>query len=315
MVRIDDIFTIHTAKSVSFSDHDAGPIPFVTSGSANNGVLGLVSADPADKVFYYDGICVSAFAEATPHVGPFIARGNGGSGLVVLEPNPPLSHQNLIQTAAFINAQVGWRFNWYRQVSATKLGAVSIPDELPALARTNNDVLPESLGRPRGDWNLNLHSYRLDEIFDLQAGRFHSLNRLESGVTPVISCGGIDNGIAGYFAVESQHIHRGKLTIALNGSPLLTLWHPYSFAGKDDVAICTPITPLRVSTLLFIQMIMNRESWRYSYYRKCYIGKLRRFCIKLPSAADGIDEETISSVVGVAPYWDYVTQWAGVANG
>lgn len=88
MNRIDDIFTIHTARSVSFGDHDAGLIPFVTNGLTNNGVLGLVAADPKDKVFRFDGICVSAFAEATPHLGPFIARGNGGSGLVVLEPKP-----------------------------------------------------------------------------------------------------------------------------------------------------------------------------------------------------------------------------------
>lgn len=315
MNRIDDIFTIHTARSVSFGDHDAGLIPFVTNGLTNNGVLGLVAADPKDKVFRFDGICVSAFAEATPHLGPFIARGNGGSGLVVLEPKTPVSHQRLIQMAAFVNAQVRWRFNWYRQISATRLGAVAIPNEMPELAGTSDDLIPEPLGRSRGEWNLNLRTYHLHDIFDLRPGRFHALNQLESGGTPVISCGGNDNGIAGYYSVESQYIHRDKLTIALNGSPLLTLWHPYSFAGKDDVAICTPITPLRVSTLLFIQMMMNRERWRYSYYRKCYMGKLRRFCIRLPSARDCIDEETIASVVEASPYWNYVTQWADVSNG
>ena len=312
MNRIDDIFTIHTARSVSFGDHAEGLIPFVTNGLANNGVLGLVTADRTDKVFRFDGICVSAFAEASPHLGPFIARGNGGSGLVVLEPKTPMSHQRLIQIAAYLNTQVRWRFNWYRQVSAIRLGAVVIPDGLPEWTKTSADLVLEPRECSRGEWNLNLRPYPLEEIFDLRPGRFHALNQLESGGTPVISCGGIDNGIAGYYSVESQYIHRDKLTIALNGSPLLTLWHPYYFAGKDDVAICTPTTSLRVSTLLFIQMMMNRERWRYSYYRKCYMGKLRRFCIQLPTVGDSIDEGTIAAVVEASPYWHYVTQWADV---
>ena len=154
MPRIDDIFIVHTAKSTAFKDHDPGRIPFVTNGLANNGILGLVAAERADRVFNFDGICVSAFAEATPHVGPFIARGNGGSGLVVLEPKTPIGHHQLVQIAAFINAHVQWRFNWYRQVSASRLGAVSIPGEWPNVERSESNILPEPSGRSRHEWRL-----------------------------------------------------------------------------------------------------------------------------------------------------------------
>jgi len=30
------------------------------------------------------------------------------------------------------------------------------------------------------------------------------------------------------------------------------------FAAKDDVAVCTTVRPLRLSSLLFIQLMMNR---------------------------------------------------------
>lgn len=94
--------------------------------------------------------------------------------------------------------------------------------------------------------------------------------------------------------------------MAFNGSPLTTKYHPYAFAAKDDVAVCHPLKPLRVSTQLFIQMMMNRERWRYSYYRKCYLEKLQRFNL-LPPAQDGnLDEDTMQAAMESEPYWNFV---------
>ena len=61
-----------------------------------------------------------------------------------------------------------------------------------------------------------------------------------------------------------------RLTIAFNGSTLAAKYHPYAFAAKDDVAVCFPKSKLRVTTELFIQVMLGREQWRFSYYRKCY---------------------------------------------
>ena len=307
MTRLDDVFTVHTARSVAYEVHEQGSIPFVSNGLSNNGVVGLVSPDPRDRVFHFSSVCVSAFAEATPHSGPFIARGNGGSGMVVLEPKTAMSEDYLIRIAAFINDQVRWRFNWYRQVTAARLKTETIPDTLTEMGRVNREILPTPSKKERATWRLNLKTYRLEDLFELMPGYYHALDRLDPGPVPVVSCSGEDNGIAGYYSVDSRSLHQAKLTIALNGSPLLTTWHPYTFAGKDDVAICTPRTSLRVTTLRFIQALTNRDRWRFSYYRKCYMSKLQRFSIQLPSKEDWIDEETIASVVEASPYWNYVS--------
>ncbi len=134
----------------------------------------------------------------------------------------------------------------------------------------------------------------------------HSLNVLPSGSTPVVSCGVRNNGVVGYYGV-SEHLHKGRLTIALNGSPLATSYHPYQFAAKDDVAVCIPKLPMRLSTLLFVQVVLNQERWRYSYYRKCYMDKLRRFNIMLPAEQAKVDE-SIETVVSGTPYWDYISE-------
>ena len=308
--KIEDIFTLHTAKSTAYEGHTEGSVPFVSNGLSCNGVVGLVRADPRDRVFTFSGICISAFAEATPHKGPFIARGNGGSGLLVLEPKHSMTEDHLIRVAAFINNQIRWRFSWSRQVTANRFRSVMIPDALPATGATVGEVLPPSGSKARVRWSLNPKTYRLDELFDLTPGYYHALNQLGTGSVPIVSCSGVDNGIAGYYSVDPSSLHRAKLTIALNGSPLLTTWHPYTFAGKDDVAVCTPKAPLRVTTLCFIQALLNREQWRFSYYRKCYLGKLKSFSIQLPCKENGIDEETIAAIVEAAPYWDYIA-WMG----
>lgn len=115
---------------------------------------------------------------------------------------------------------------------------------------------------------LNLRPFALNSLFELIPGSYHSLGDLDTGEVPVVSCGSDDNGVAGYYNV-SEHLHRNRLTIALNGSPLATKYHPYTFAAKDDVAICFPRRPMGLASLLFIQSVLEMERWRYSYYRKC----------------------------------------------
>jgi hypothetical protein len=54
-----------------------------------------------------------------------------------------------------------------------------------------------------------------------------------------------------------------KLTIAFNGmNTLTTKYHPYDFATKDDVAVWVPRKPWRLSTIVFVQLMMAREKWR-----------------------------------------------------
>jgi hypothetical protein len=156
----------------------------------------------------------------------------------------------------------------------------------------------------RPAWNATLGLVKLETIFDLKSGEHHSLGDLLPGKTPVVSCGNEDNGIAAFCDVHAPY--QSALTIALNGATLATKYHPYRFAAKDDVAICTPKTPLRLTSLLFIQAMLNRERWRYSYYRKCYMNKLPRFSLALPVKGSGLDEDLMEMLVTTAPYWDYL---------
>ena len=103
MPRIEEVFIPHTAKSSGFRSYQSGMVAFVTNGFRFNGVLGFVKPRPKDRVFDFLGIVLSAFCEATVQMPPFIGRGNGGSGLIVLEPKSRMGAGDLGYIAAHIN--------------------------------------------------------------------------------------------------------------------------------------------------------------------------------------------------------------------
>jgi hypothetical protein len=94
------------------------------------------------------------------------------------------------------------------------------------------------------------------------------------------------------------------MALSFNGmNTLTTKYHPYDFATKDDVAICSPREPRRLSTLMFVQLMMAREKWRYSYYRKCFMEKLKRQSVALPASGTDVDENTIETIMESTTYW------------
>lgn len=307
MPTIDGLFKVHRARSGLYSEYEPGPVGYVGNTTSDNGIVGFVTPREGDRVFTSRAIAVSAFCDATIHVPPFIACGRAGNGLIVLEPRTTMTPGTLAYYAAFINISVKWRFNWYRQVTADRLRGIKIPSapEAPHPFAVSRYV-PTSTRRERAQWDLKTEPFALESLFELQPGDYHSLSDLEPGDVPVVSCGNEDNGVAGLYSV-TKHIYRGRLTIALNGSPLTAKYHAYSFAAKDDVAVCTPRRPLTLTSVLFIQSVLEMERWRYSYYRKCYMSKLKRFTIGLPASRGTLDEDAMRRVVERTPYWQFLS--------
>jgi len=308
MPKIEELFIPHTAKSSGFNSYDAGKVAFVTNGFRQNGVLGFVKPKPTDRVFNSIGIVISAFCEATVQIPPFVARGNGGSGLIVLEPKQATTPAELGYVAAYINKVIRWRFSWSRQASVERIRRLEIPNPSPSPVQFRvRELLPSISQVSKQRWRVNFKPFCLNSIYELVAGDYHSAANLPSGDIPLVSCGDANDGIMAFVTVPENRIYDHKLTIAFNGmNTLTTKYHPYRFAAKDDVALCTPRTPLRLSTEVFIQMMMNRERWRYSYYRKCYMDKLKRFAVPLPAKDGKIDEDTIQIALESNPYWQYL---------
>jgi hypothetical protein len=315
MARIDDLFHVRRARSRLFDEYEPGPVAYVSNGSDTNGVVGFVEPQEGDRVFGFTGIVVNAFSRAPNSCGariqtpPFIASGRSGNGLLVLEPKLSMSMGQLAYLAAYLNRVHGWRFTWYRQTTKDRFSGLPIPDDPPVTRFPVAELLPDRGQQAAPIPPLRLKRVPLGTLFDLRPGDYHAESDLLPGAMPLVSCGDEDNGVVAFVEAPEGRIYRHQLTIALNGRPLTTKYHPYPFAAKDDVAVATVRSALRLTTLLFVQAMLNRERWRYSYYRKCFMDKLRRFEVALPTKSDGNpDEEGMARVVEATPYWRFLEQ-------
>ena len=144
---------------------------------------------------------------------------------------------------------------------------------------------------------------RLEDLFRLYAGDYHSLAEEDAGDIPVVSCADTGNGLAGAYSVPDEVCYSDAITIAFNGWPLTTKLHPYAFAAKDDVAVVIPKRDMTPEALIFIQAQLNAERWRFSYYRKCFKAKLGRTTVELPFKNGDIDFDYMTATVRAQPYW------------
>ncbi len=147
---------------------------------------------------------------------------------------------------------------------------------------------------------------RLDEIFELQRGDFHSLKNLAGGPVATVSRTETHNGVVGYFErPDRSTLHPiGLVTVStVTGDAFVQM---EQFQATDNVVILMPRHPMRRTTAYLVAAMINSQKWRYSYGRQPYIGKLSALTIALPWHGETLDEDAIESAVKSQPYWQFI---------
>jgi Type I restriction modification DNA specificity domain len=307
MQELKTLFKPHVAKSHPLTTYSAGEVPLISNGLESNGFVKYVTPQPKDAVYNFTGICVSAFGEATVQKPPFISRGCAGSGLIVLEPLVEMNESILLSYAAYFNRAISWRFSYGRMASSKRLEKIMLPlpGELPIISIKSKTPVTNSISYKTT--KIKLESYPLANLFAPVSGDYHKAEELPDGDIPLVSCGTDKNGIVRYCDIPKKYIYHNALTVAYNGQPLTTKYHPYQFGAKDDIAVLIPKKSLKGTTLLFIQMMLNKEQWRYSYGRKCFKAKLSKMQILLPLKNNQVDEQLIENIMTNTSYWGFIS--------
>jgi len=144
-------------------------------------------------------------------------------------------------------------------------------------------------------------------LFDVQSGQYHNASSLDKGIVPLVSCGDTDNGVTSWISPnDDATLYFNVFTVAYNGQPLTTKFHPYKFVTKDDVAVCQVKGDIPFETAIFGAAMLNLEQWRFSYGRKCFREKLKRFNTPMPVNESGeLDHEWMRMFIQSHPYWAY----------
>jgi type I restriction enzyme M protein len=169
------------------------------------------------------------------------------------------------------------------------------------------ELLPDKhiTRRNSPDWK----SFNVTDFFELKRGNFHSIADLDPGSYPTISRSSTDNGLIGFYDKPDNAVvwEPGIISVStVTGDAFL---QPVPFIATDNVVLLRAkpeYKNLRVTTLLFIAVMINEVKWRYSYGRQCYKTKFATTNIMLPVKGSSLDESYMQSAVEGASYWKLV---------
>ena len=307
MPMIEDLFHVTKGRGGYIKDLGGGDTPLVSATSRDNGITALVDDAPEFKApaVTVERVTGQAFVQLADF-------STVPDDLSVLIPKRKMDLDKLYILASFINNS-RWRFSFARKLTPTRLKRLVVPDVTGKSFQVVDmkNLLKSQQGKGSIiEHSLQFKSFNITELFRLIRGDFHALSRLKEGNTPTVSRVSYDSGIAGYFAKPPKAKLYQPLTITIStvtGDAFVQL---QPFIATDNVLILLPKTQYAVTTLFFMQALLNREKWRCTYGRQLYKAKFRKTEIMLPVTAKGeLDEEYMKSVVSNAPYWNLLESY------
>jgi hypothetical protein len=300
----------HNSKSSGFKSYDQGDTRFISNGFYNNGVVGLVTPHPKDRIFNFRGICVSAFCEATVQEPPFLPRGNGGSGLLVLEPKKKMSYDELLYYAAYINKFLKWRFSFGRMVSKERLIQLEVKEYDGSVhpSKSITQIMPLIPSVSQKVVNINFVQTKLTNIFTVLKGKGAYREDVASGKTPLVSATSLDNGVLDY--VDLQPIFRAPaITVERICGNSFVQTNDFVTVPADVSVLIPKDRKMPLSCLFLLASIINREAWRFSFGRKLTAGRLKRMLIAVPVDQKGkVDYETAETILDECYGWKEINE-------
>jgi len=239
--------------------------------------------------------------------------------IAILKEKEQLQDSTLLFVASLLSMQK-WRYSYGRKCFMNKLKSFEIQVPVDKNNRIDEEAISQIITKkikdyipktkPKPSTLIEIKKWKeflLSDIFQIKNGEFHKTEGLDSGKIPLISCSDSNNGITGYYELNSEFIYSKALTVTFDGQPLIIKYHDYAFSAYDNVGVLLPKERLNTQTLIFIAGLISLQRWRYSYGRKCYQTKINNLTLRLPVKEDNlIDQKAIKEIVLSIPYSDTV---------
>jgi hypothetical protein len=316
---ISELFTVDSGKIHAAKELGDGIFPLISCGDTTNGLVGFF--DIPEELLHKNSITV-AYNGSWPLLSKFHPYEFGAKDdVAVLVPKFDLPESVLVYVAALFNRST-WRYSYGRKCFREKVRnqrlRLPIADiaELQSkenaitkfVSKATRDYLPKlNISSKIKSQSLTWKNEQLVKFFHLKRGDFHSLSVLGAGNVPTIARGFEDNGIAGNFEMpdDAELYAEGSLTISTVGGDAFVQLE--KFIATDNVIVCRPIIPMDTPTLFFFSYLLNRQKWRYSYGRQCYMNKITKLELPVPITGKGeLNQNAIRTLVSRSPYWDIV---------
>jgi len=158
---------------------------------------------------------------------------------------------------------------------------------------------------------INCKEFCIDDLFNVEAGKYHYPEEYDDGCTPYVSASNINNGIAQKIDLPPDFagncITTGKVGCT-------AFYQPVDFCATSDVNILTPKNFVMNEKIgLFITSVINAsENYKWNYGRQCRVGDSKEIVIKLPIKIEHnepvLDDGKFSSQ-GYIPDFDFMENY------
>ena len=294
---------------------DKGGVPLISAKEVDNGCFGFYDVQPTISepaiTIARTGSVGEAFVQDMPC--------GITSDCLILKPKAKLSLEYLYYVVSVIRREK-WRYNFGRKITPKRLLNVNLIEPTDYVPHTTYSDMKKRYYPFKNETKVveghsNIKPVLVTNFFNLERGQFHALNHLDIGKFPTVSRTKWDNGIEGFYDRPDRAKIYPKFWLTVSTVTGNAFLQVSPFIATDNVVILRPKKSMKVTTLIFIQSLINRVSWRYSYGRQCYKKTFSKTEIYVPLNSDGIlDEDYIESLVKNLPYWESFKNMVGLDN-
>lgn len=315
--KINELFDVETGDYHATKELDPDGVPLISCGDQENGLIGYYDIPEENQ---YSGTITVAYngQPLTAKFHPY--RFGAKDDVAVLLPKEPMKERTLIYVATVFNQQK-WRYSYGRKCFKGKFETLTL--SLPATndGELDTGYITDSFGSlgfelPEKTERDNLESHpdhwekvTLSTLFTSKTGDFNKLPE-EEGDIPTVSRLSENNGIKGYYEPpEGAEIYSApKITVSTGGKYAAKSFVQFQpFIASDKVVILTPKEDMDIRLMYFVQLMIDRERWRYSYSRSYFADKVAESKISLPMTDTGtVDREYIFQAIMSTPYWNHL---------
>lgn len=313
---IGDLFSIKRPIARNKDHYENGNVPFVASGSGNNGVMKCCKPHKNEELDNAGCITVSP-VDGSAFYQPynFLGRGGAGSSILMLyADNINLYNGQFIAKMIANTCACKYTYGHMGNKDSIKRERIMLPvddnDEpdyqfmedymkelMTAKRKQYQEYVEQRLVKlgvddmkntERGGYNLDLESRewkpcRLSKLGKVESGRdIYAMERVEGDI-PYITSGSQNNGIGYFVSNKNDTFDKDYIAFNRNGAVGLAFYHPYwSVMGNDCRKIHISKADENMYVGLFIATAISMQSKSFSYSRKLGTARANKLQIMLP---------------------------------
>ena len=302
---IGDIFTVSRPTARNKDDYSKGNIPFVASGSINNGVMKCCLPKETEKLDEGNCITVSPVDGSTFYQQTdFLGRGGAGSSILILRSENLNRERGLFLARAIQHTCSKYTYGRMGNKDGIKRERILLPvnesgnpdyafmDEYIKERESTEcwrSICSESEIQSAPDLSEKKWGrYTFDELFEIRPGkRLENRNKIPGSI-PFVGASDSNNGVTGFVNNINESLDSNTLGVSYNGAPCIAFHHPYECIFTDDVKhLHLKYHDDNKYVHLFLATVIGMQKVKYSYGYKFNEQRMKKQTIMLPMTDSG----------------------------